>query len=110
MGSKITDKHIKLLNFLYARLNKVYDENALYDYMQEFRSLIDQLQEMAVPEGPQVFMIGQRVIYQEVICTVVPSMTDPLNLEFPYYINNPAKGYVHGVETSNLKPLPNHQL
>lgn len=53
------------------------------------------------------FMIGQRVIYAGVICTVCrPERKDCREI----WIDNPEKGHKHWVAESNLKPLPNGQL
>tara|TARA_R110000851_G_scaffold198788_2_gene349865 strand:- start:884 stop:1057 length:174 start_codon:yes stop_codon:yes gene_type:complete len=54
------------------------------------------------------FMIGQRVIYQNVICTVC--QPDVKNSSFNLWIANPEKRYSHGVAEHNLKPLPHGQL
>jgi len=54
------------------------------------------------------FMIGQRVIYQGVLCTICKP--DNPSCGYDYWVSNPEKGYNHGVATSNLKPLPNGQL
>lgn len=53
------------------------------------------------------FMVGQRVIYDEVICTVAtPIKPMPSCL----WVYNPDLGYEHFVDRDNLKPLPNGQL
>lgn len=54
------------------------------------------------------FMIGQRVIYQNVICVVCPSETKEGVRRL--WVNNPEKGHKHWVDPSNLSPLPNGQL
>jgi hypothetical protein len=55
------------------------------------------------------FMIGQRVIYQNVICTVCrPGSADTSPAWI--WIDNPARGYKHAVDKDNLKPLPGGQL
>jgi hypothetical protein len=54
------------------------------------------------------FMVGQRVIYQGVLCTICKP--DNPSYSYDYWISNPEKGHNHGVDTSNLKPLPNGQL
>lgn len=55
-----------------------------------------------------MFMIGQRVIYQGVICTICTP--ENKNNSFEYWIDNPERGYKHGVSESSIKPLPNGQL
>lgn len=54
------------------------------------------------------FMIGQRVIYGNVICVICEPEVKEYNYE--YWVDNPQKGYKHGVATSNIKPLPNGQV
>jgi len=53
------------------------------------------------------FMIGQRVIYQNIICTICAPETESV---WQYWVDNPARGYKHGVDVGNLKALPNGQL
>lgn len=53
------------------------------------------------------YMIGQRVIYNNVICVVCKPENN--YSEYPW-IDNPGKGYKHFVYPDNLKPLPNGQL
>lgn len=53
------------------------------------------------------FMIGQRVLYYNVICTICKPEVQDL---YEYWVSNPEKGYSHGVATDNLKPLPGGQL
>lgn len=56
------------------------------------------------------FMIGQRVIYYDVICIVVPpNKGHPVKAD-EVWIDNPEKGYCHWVDIRNVKPLPNGQL
>ncbi|MBL4904258.1 MAG: hypothetical protein JKY62_16670 [Desulfocapsa sp.] len=56
------------------------------------------------------YMIGQRVIYHNVICRIcIPETAHELT-EDRIWINNPEKGYKHWVSKSNIKPLPNGQL
>jgi hypothetical protein len=57
---------------------------------------------------PEGFIVGQRVIYQNVICTIAPP--DHMRDFEKIWINNPERGYKHWVSPSNLKPLPNGQL
>lgn len=67
-------------------------------------------QEAASPI-PSSFMIGQRVIYSGVICTVC--MPEDSKISFDPnnpHIMNPEKGYIHWASKDNLKPLPNGQL
>jgi hypothetical protein len=52
------------------------------------------------------FMIGQRVIYNDVICTICKPERDDGNT----WVDNPEVGYKHWVDLRNLKPLPNGQL
>jgi len=54
------------------------------------------------------FLIGQRVIYQDVICKVCAPPAGK-NV-FDYWIYNTKTGYEHGVAIYNLKPLPDGQL
>lgn len=55
-------------------------------------------------------LIGQRVIYEGVICTVCrPEIGVAPDAQKPW-IDNPEKGYRHWVSIDNLKPLPNGQL
>ena len=53
-------------------------------------------------------MIGQRVIYQNVIC-VVCSPEDAMCAD-KIWIDNPEKGYKHWVDENNIRPLPGCQL
>lgn len=56
------------------------------------------------------YMIGQRVIYQNVICTIcMPDREDQFS-QGETWINNPEKGYKHWVSEDNIRPLPNGQL
>lgn len=59
-----------------------------------------------------MFLLGQRVIYQNVICTICkPEHNGHLNGAVEnIWIDNPEKGYCHYVAISNLKPLPGGQL
>lgn len=54
------------------------------------------------------FMIGQRVIYGNVICVVCA----PENTMYAdkLWIDNPEKEYKHWVDEKNLKALPGGQL
>jgi len=54
------------------------------------------------------YMIGQRVIYQGVICTVCNPET--LDSSFEIWISNPSKGYSHGASIHSVSPLPGGQL
>lgn len=56
------------------------------------------------------YMLGQRIIYESVICTVVapPKGRRPSNTTI--WIFNPGKGYVHYIAKHNAKPLPGGQL
>ncbi len=54
------------------------------------------------------YMIGQRVIYQNVICTICAP--ERYGGSFPFWIYNPAIEHKHGVDLKNIKPLPNGQL
>jgi hypothetical protein len=58
----------------------------------------------------QNYLIGQRVIYDNTICTVV----NPPKLEkqdkTKVWIANPARGYHHWVSAGNVRALPNGQL
>jgi hypothetical protein len=54
------------------------------------------------------FMIGQKVIYNDVICTIC--QPENPKSSFDYWIDNPEKGYKHGTIIGNIKPLPNGQL
>jgi len=51
-------------------------------------------------------MVGQRVIYQNVICTICK----PERVDGNIWIYNPERGYNHWVAESNIKPLPGGQL
>lgn len=53
------------------------------------------------------FMIGQRVIYQDIICTVCAP--EDGNHEYTW-IDNPSRGYKHYASEDNIKPLPGGQL
>lgn len=54
------------------------------------------------------FMIGQRIIYENVICIVCnPEVGGDTSKT---WISNPKRNYKHWVSESNLKPLPNGQL
>lgn len=55
------------------------------------------------------FMIGQRVIYQNVICILCEPEHTAVSSDW-LWIDNPSKGYKHAVDKNNLKPLPNGQL
>lgn len=53
-------------------------------------------------------MIGQRVVYHGVICTVcAPEDGIPTT---NVWVDNPEKGYKHWASPDNIKPLPNGQL
>lgn len=53
-------------------------------------------------------MIGQKVLYQNVICTVCkPEHEDNCGW---IWVDNPERGYKHGVAPSNLKPLSEIKL
>ena len=53
-------------------------------------------------------MIGQRVIYKNVVCTVcAPNKGGD---QTQTWIDNPEVGYRHWAAEDNLKPLPNGQL
>ena len=54
------------------------------------------------------YMIGQRVIYQGVICIICRPEND-CNPGAPW-IDNPKVGFKHWVDEDNIKPLPNGQL
>lgn len=59
------------------------------------------------------FMIGQRVIYQNVICVVcAPETEDRFENTWMegVWIDNPKVGYKHSVSVDNLKALPLGQL
>lgn len=57
------------------------------------------------------YMIGQRVIYANVIVTICPPERDDLDaLDNNIWIDNPAVGHKHWVAKTNLTPLPNGQL
>ena len=60
------------------------------------------------------YFIGQRVLYGNVLCTVVPPETDPNDPAYLsgriVWVDNPEKGYKHWVSVGNAKPLPNGQL
>lgn len=53
------------------------------------------------------YLIGQRVIYRNVICVVCMPENDTNGW---VWIDNPAAGYKHGASKDNIKPLPNGQL
>ena len=53
-------------------------------------------------------MIGKRVIYQNIICTVCVAET--LSTSFNLWVYNPRVGHKHGVSLHNVKALPNGQL
>lgn len=58
-------------------------------------------------ETSMKFMIGQRVIFRNVICIVCkPELNDSGKV----WIADPEVGYKHWVSEDNLKPLPNGQL
>jgi hypothetical protein len=49
------------------------------------------------------YMIGERVIYQNVVCTICrPEYKES---SFDVWIDNPERGYKHGVDEANLTPL-----
>ena len=53
------------------------------------------------------YMIGQRVVYGGVICLIcAPEDKHSSNI----WVDNPERGYKHGVARSNIEPLPNGQL
>ena len=54
------------------------------------------------------FMVGQRVIYNNVICTICHPETN--NSSFDFWIDNPDVGFKHGVSIQNIQRLPNGQL
>ena len=54
------------------------------------------------------YMIGQRVLYQGVICTVCRPKHD-LG-DWDYWIDNPEKGHAHGVYNLSIHALPGGQL
>lgn len=56
----------------------------------------------------KMFMIGQRVIYQNVICVVCKPENN--NAQDRTWIDNPEKGYKHWVSEDNIKPLPDGQF
>ena len=60
------------------------------------------------------YLIGQRVLYGNVICTVcVPypkQQKSNTTEDTEIWIDNPEKGYKHFVSKDNIKPLPNGQL
>ena len=54
------------------------------------------------------YMIGQRVIYKNVVCTVcAPNKGGD---QTQTWIDNPEVCYRHWAAEDNLKPLPNGQL
>jgi len=56
------------------------------------------------------YMIGQRVIYHNVIC-VVCKPSDPRDQNSKeVWVDDPERGYKHWVAWSNIKPLPGGQL
>lgn len=58
---------------------------------------------------PKGFMIGQRVIYQNVICTVCTADHNHTDKDC-IWIDNPERGYRHWVAEHNVQPLPGGQL
>lgn len=102
-GERELSEHRKAAEFLgrYHALTGVV--STLENWSHE---LSDELQ--IEPNGKKEYMIGQRVIYYDVICTVCkPERTDT---SFEIWVDDPKRGYKHGVDESNLKPLPNGQL
>lgn len=86
--------------------------NAIEVYTTEAdRDLIIQilnLDNLILVNSNNDYMIGQRVIYQNVICVVCrPDDTDAPDRT---WVHNPSKGYKHWVSKDNLKPLPGGQL
>lgn len=72
------------------------------------RHAVDAAIEEVNKAGRVGFMIGQRVIYQNVICTIcAPEISGS---SFHAWVFNPERGYRHGVDVNNLNPLPNGQL
>ena len=65
---------------------------------------------MTEEEENPIFMIGQRVVYHNVICVVCAPETEGHITKDQCWIDNPEKGYKHWVEVQNIKPLPNGQL
>jgi hypothetical protein len=56
------------------------------------------------------FMIGQRVIYSNTICTVCKPENNDSTRDDWIWIFNPERGYAHCAAEHNLKPLPSGQL
>lgn len=58
------------------------------------------------------FMIGQRVIFQGVICVVCKPETSTINkgCAVDVWLDNPERGYKHFADEGNVAPLPNGQL
>lgn len=54
------------------------------------------------------FIIGQRVIYYDVICIICKPENN--NCGKWIWIDNPEKGYKHAVDKNALQPLPGGQL
>lgn len=55
-----------------------------------------------------MFLIGQRVIVANEICTVVKSETGKTS--FGIWVFVPSRGYASDYALSSVKPLPNNQL
>ncbi len=75
--------------------------------------LADLVDKTHLKEEPAKFMIGQRVICNGVICTVVkPShrTTKSHRLSGDLWIHNPERACEHHIDEINVRPLPNGQL
>jgi hypothetical protein len=57
------------------------------------------------------YMIGQRVIYENTICTVISPKKHIHQFDDKIvWISNPERGYEHWASKDNVKPLPGGQL
>lgn len=55
------------------------------------------------------YLIGQRVIYSNAICTICAPEKDTPPTDW-IWLYNPIREYKHAVAEHNIKPLPNGQL
>ena len=59
-------------------------------------------------ESVKQYLIGQRVIYGNVICQI--NGIDDENNQVKIWVDNPDRKYSHWVSPGNIRPLPGGQL
>jgi len=55
----------------------------------------------------KAFRVGELVLYREVVCRVCPP--EVANSSFEVWVENPEKGYRHGVSLSSIRGIPQNE-